>query len=66
MRGGADVIALLDPLRDISLLAILVRMVLSFICGGLIGIEREFKRRVIVFLRKTHHRLRFVLIHFAT
>jgi len=38
-------IALLDPLRDISLLAILVRMVLSFICGGLIGIEREFKRR---------------------
>lgn len=38
-------IAFLDPLRDISLLAIVVRMVLSFVCGGLIGIEREFKRR---------------------
>ena len=37
--------AFLDPLRDISLLAVVVRMVLSFVCGGLIGIEREFKRR---------------------
>lgn len=35
----------LDPLRDITLLAIVARMALSFFCGGLIGIEREFKRR---------------------
>ena len=34
-----------DSLRDISLAAVAVRMILSFLCGGLIGIEREYKRR---------------------
>ena len=37
--------AFLDSLRESTLLAVVVRMVLSFFCGGLIGIEREFKRR---------------------
>ena len=35
----------LDPLRDITLLSVLVRLVLAVLCGGLIGIEREHKRR---------------------
>ena len=35
----------LDFVRDVDLLSITVRMVLAVICGGLIGIEREYKRR---------------------
>lgn len=34
-----------QPLRDVSLCSVVVRMVLAMICGGVIGIEREFKRR---------------------
>lgn len=34
-----------DALRDVTLLSVAVRMLLSVLCGGLIGIEREFKRR---------------------
>lgn len=34
-----------DFARDMSFLAITVRMALALICGGLIGIEREYKRR---------------------
>ena len=34
-----------DPLRDLTLLSVTVRMVLAFLCGGLIGVEREYKRR---------------------
>lgn len=34
-----------DNLRDTSLLATAVRMLLAVFCGGIIGIEREFKRR---------------------
>ena len=34
-----------DSLRDITLASIFVRLLLSVLCGGLIGIEREFKRR---------------------
>ena len=34
-----------DSLRDITLVSIFVRLLLSVLCGGLIGIEREFKRR---------------------
>jgi len=36
---------ILDPLRGLSLLSILVRMLLAVLCGSIIGIEREFKRR---------------------
>ena len=34
-----------DPLRDLTLLSVTVRMVLACLCGGLIGVEREYKRR---------------------
>ncbi len=38
-------IAMLTPLREITFLSISLRMLLAVICGGLIGVEREFKRR---------------------
>lgn len=38
-------LAVLDPIRGLSLAAILIRMLLAVLCGGIIGIEREFKRR---------------------
>lgn len=34
-----------SELRDLTLLSVVVRMLLAMICGGIIGIEREFKRR---------------------
>ena len=34
-----------SPLRDLTLLSVTVRMVLASLCGGLIGVEREYKRR---------------------
>lgn len=34
-----------DFVREMSFLAVTVRMVLAVLCGGLIGIEREYKRR---------------------
>ena len=41
-----------DSLREVTFVAIAVRMVLSFLCGGLIGLEREYKRRAAGF--RTH------------
>ena len=32
-------------LRDFSLVSVVLRMVLAFICGGMIGLERETKRK---------------------
>lgn len=34
-----------DSLRDITVISVTARMVLAAVCGGVIGIEREFKRR---------------------
>ena len=34
-----------DSLRDLTFLSVAIRMAISFLCGGLIGIEREYKRR---------------------
>ena len=34
-----------DFIREMSGLSILIRMLLAVLCGGIIGIEREFKRR---------------------
>ena len=34
-----------DGLRDVTVLSTTVRMVLAVLCGGIIGIEREYKRR---------------------
>lgn len=45
-------LSFLDPLRDISFASVALRMVLSFLCGGLIGLEREYKRRAAGF--RTH------------
>lgn len=36
---------LFDPLRDMTFLSVAVRMLLALTCGGMIGIEREYKRR---------------------
>lgn len=36
---------LFDPLREMTLLSVMCRMLLAVFCGGMIGIERELKRR---------------------
>lgn len=38
-------LSVFDLLREPTFLSIAVRMLLACICGGLIGLEREFKRR---------------------
>ncbi len=38
-------IACLDFVREMTFLGVSVRLVLAVLCGGLIGIEREYKRR---------------------
>ncbi len=42
----------LDPLREITLVSVFVKMFCAVICGGAIGIERESKRRTAGF--RTH------------
>lgn len=34
-----------DSLREVTLASVMARLLLSFICGGIIGIERSYKRR---------------------
>ncbi len=36
---------LFEPFRTLSFTTLLLRMILAFSCGGIIGIEREIKRR---------------------
>ena len=38
-------LSIFDFAREMTLLAVAVRMVTAALCGGVIGIEREFKRR---------------------
>ena len=38
-------LSIFDPLRDITVVSVAVRMLLSAVCGGIIGMEREYKRR---------------------
>lgn len=38
-------LSFLDELRDITTLSVLFRLFLAVMCGGIIGIEREHKRR---------------------
>lgn len=45
-------LSFLDPLREITTVAVLVRLFFAVICGGAIGIEREHKRRTAGF--RTH------------
>ena len=37
--------SIFDSLRDISIPSVGIRLLLTFLCGALIGLEREFKRR---------------------
>ena len=38
-------LTLFDGLRDVTFWSVALRMVLAVLCGGIIGIEREYKRR---------------------
>ena len=38
-------IPFLDPLRDITFVSVAVRLLLAVLCGGVIGLERTYKRR---------------------
>ena len=38
-------LSMFDGLRDVTIASVTVRMVLAVVCGGIIGIEREYKRR---------------------
>lgn len=38
-------ISLFDNLRDITVASIALRLALAVVCGGIVGIEREYKRR---------------------
>ena len=38
-------LSVFDSLRDVNMVSVTVRMVLAVLCGGIIGIEREYKRR---------------------
>ena len=38
-------LSIFNGLRDVTLLSVTVRMLLAVVCGGVIGIEREYKRR---------------------
>ena len=38
-------LTLFDGLRDVTIWSVALRMTLAVVCGGIIGIEREYKRR---------------------
>lgn len=38
-------LAVFDPYRGLTFAALCLRMVLAFLCGGIVGLEREYKRR---------------------
>lgn len=38
-------LSMFDSLRDVTLASVFVRMLLAVVCGGIIGVEREYKRR---------------------
>nr|WP_297175396.1 MgtC/SapB family protein [uncultured Agathobaculum sp.] len=38
-------LSIFDGVRDITMLSVTIRMLLSVLCGGLIGLERAYKRR---------------------
>lgn len=45
-------IAALNPLREISFISVLFRLLLAACCGGIVGVERSFRRRAAGF--RTH------------
>ncbi|MFR3921097.1 MAG: MgtC/SapB family protein [Dysosmobacter welbionis] len=44
-EGGARLLPIFDGVRDVTVLSTTLRMLLAVVCGGLIGLEREYKRR---------------------
>jgi putative Mg2+ transporter-C (MgtC) family protein len=38
-------LSIFDGLRDVTLVSVAVRLLLAVVCGGIIGMEREYKRR---------------------
>lgn len=38
-------LTIFDNLRDVTMASVALRMILACVCGGIIGIEREYKRR---------------------
>ena len=38
-------LTMLDGLREVTMASVALRMILAVLCGGVIGIEREYKRR---------------------
>ncbi len=38
-------LSIFDGLRDVTVVSITLRLVLAMICGGIVGMEREYKRR---------------------
>lgn len=38
-------LSVLDPFRELTTYSVVLRMILACVCGGIIGIEREYKRR---------------------
>lgn len=38
-------LSIFDSIRDVSLISMCIRLLLAVLCGSVIGIEREFKRR---------------------
>lgn len=45
-------IAALHPLRDITFITVVLRLTLAVVCGGIVGLERTFRRRAAGF--RTH------------
>lgn len=45
-------ISALDPFRGITMISVTLRLVMAFLCGGIIGLEREYRRRAAGF--RTH------------
>lgn len=44
--------SILNSLREITMISITLRLVMAFVCGGIIGLEREYRRRAAGF--RTH------------
>ena len=46
-------LSIFDGLREVTVASVALRLVLAVVCGGMVGIEREYKRRSAGF--RTHH-----------
>lgn len=44
-EGQIKMLPVFDGLRNITLASVAFRLILSTLCGGIVGMEREFKRR---------------------